>query len=173
MVFGFGNLIDKTKPEVQVNPGDKSIVVFFESKFTGIITLESKDVGEEKKPSTPNVNVVRNYCKSNDIKNLTYDEENDKLIIEYKQDKPNKEITDLSGELAEIKKADSYQALFTAQSKMIESKLNSEVQEKNHAQTLNYVLGAISLGSLLILAWVLINGTKSNLLGIKSKKEKD
>src|SRR6185369_3801768 len=43
MVFGFGNFIDKTKPEVQVNPGDKSMVVFFDSKFTGIITLESKD----------------------------------------------------------------------------------------------------------------------------------
>ncbi|CAH1768793.1 19950_t:CDS:1, partial [Entrophospora sp. SA101] len=40
MVFGFGNFIDKTKPEVQVSPGHKSMVVFFESKFTGIITLE-------------------------------------------------------------------------------------------------------------------------------------
>jgi len=47
---------------------------------------------------------VRNYCKNNEVKNLTYDEENDKLIIEYKKDKPAKELTDLSGELAEIKK---------------------------------------------------------------------
>jgi len=105
-------------------------------------------------------------------------------ITKLKAGKPQNEvvekITEFSKQLnlsenqiSELKKADSYQALFAVQSKMVESKLNSEVQEKNHAQTLNYVLGAISLGSLLILAWVLINGTKNNLLGIKSKKEKD
>ena len=105
MVFGFGNFIDKTKPEVQVSTGDnKSMVVFFESKFAGIITLESKDGEDDKKDDkSPDISVVRNYCKSNDIKNLTYDEENNKLIIEYKQDKPTKELSDLSGELAEIK----------------------------------------------------------------------
>ena len=99
-VFGFADVIDKTKPEVQVNPGNKSLVIFFETKFAGIITVESKD----NKDNPPNVNIVRNYCKNNEVKNLTYDEENDKLIIEYKKDKPAKELTDLSGELAEIKK---------------------------------------------------------------------
>ena len=54
---------------------------------------------------------------------------------------------------------------------MVESKLNSEVQEKNHAQTLNYVLGAISLGSLLILAWILIKRT--NFIPEIGKKEKE
>jgi hypothetical protein len=84
-------------------------------------------------------------------------------ITKLKTGKPQNEvvekITEFSKQLnlsesqiSELKQANSYQALFTAQSKMIESKLNSEVQEKNHAQTLNYVLGAISLGSLLILA---------------------
>src|SRR5437763_11317133 len=48
-VFGFADIIDKTKPEVQVSPGDKSLVIFFETKFVGIITVESKD-GKEKKP---------------------------------------------------------------------------------------------------------------------------
>ena len=104
-VFGFANFIDETKPEVQVSPGHKSMVVFFDSKFTGIITLESKNNKDNpNKDNPPNVSVVRNYCKSNDIKNLTYDEETDKLIIEYKQDKPTKELTDLSGELDEIKR---------------------------------------------------------------------
>src|SRR5205823_4820617 len=109
-VFGFADVIDKTKPEVQVNPGNKSLVIFFETKFAGIITLESKDNKDNpnkdnpNKDNPPNVNIVRNYCKSNEVKNLTYDEETGKLIIEYKQDKPTKEITDLSGELAEIKK---------------------------------------------------------------------
>ncbi|CAJ0900914.1 16668_t:CDS:2 [Entrophospora sp. SA101] len=48
MVFGFGNFIDKTKPEVQVSPGHKSMVVFFESKFTGIITLETVWISVDK-----------------------------------------------------------------------------------------------------------------------------
>jgi len=84
-------------------------------------------------------------------------------ITKLKTGKPQNEvvekITEFSKQLnlsesqiSELKTADSYQSLFAAQSKMVESKLNSEVQEKNHAQTLNYVLGAISLGSLLILA---------------------
>ena len=41
-VFGFADVIDRTKPEVQVNPGNKSLVIFFETKFAGIITVESK-----------------------------------------------------------------------------------------------------------------------------------
>jgi len=64
----------------------------------------------------------------------------------------SKQLNLSESQISELKQANSYQALFAAQSKMVESKLNSEVQEKNHAQTLNYVLGAISLGSLLILA---------------------
>jgi hypothetical protein len=91
---------------VQVNPGNKSLVIFFETKFAGIITLESKDSKDkdkDKDKKSPNVSVVRNYCKSNEVKNLTYDEENDKLIIEYKKDKPTEELSNLSGELAELK----------------------------------------------------------------------
>src|SRR4051794_40617593 len=102
-VAGFVNPIDKTKPEVRMTPGDKSLVLFFETKFAGIITLESKN-DKDKDKKTPNVSVVRNYCKRKKVKSLTYDEEADKLIIEYKHDKPDKELTDLSDELAEIKK---------------------------------------------------------------------
>src|SRR5438105_7244445 len=40
MVFGFGNFIDKTKPEVQVSPGEpESMVVLFVSMFAAIIAL--------------------------------------------------------------------------------------------------------------------------------------
>ena len=107
MVFGFGNFINKTKPEVQVSPGYKSMVVFFDSKFAGIIALERKNSKDDKDKDkkTPDISVMRNYCKTNEVKNLTYDEETGKLIIEYKKkDKPNKELTDLSDELAEIKR---------------------------------------------------------------------
>ena len=84
----------------------------------------------------------------------------------------SKQLNLSESQISELKKADSYQALFTAQSKMVESKLNSEVQEKNHAQMLNYVLGAISLGSLLILAWILVKRTKFiPKIGSEEKKE--
>ena len=105
-VFGFANFIDKTKPEVQVSPGHKSMVVFFDSKFAGIITLESKDGKDTPdKKDTPDISVVRKYCKDNEVKNLTYDEENDKIIVEYKGDKKTEELTNFSkSELAQIKK---------------------------------------------------------------------
>src|SRR6266487_149675 len=120
-VFGFADVIDKTKPEVQVSPGKKSLVIFFETKFAGIITVESKD-GEEKKPeekkpeekkpeekkdNTPDISVVRKYSKDNDIRKLEYDEETGKLVIFYKSNKPNKEISDLDNadsELQELKR---------------------------------------------------------------------
>src|SRR5437763_322432 len=130
-VFGFADIIDKTKPEVQVSPGDKSLVIFFETKFVGIITVESKD-GKEKKPeekkpeekkpeekkpeekkpeekkdNTPDISVVRKYSKDNDIRKLEYDEETGKLVIFYKSNKPNKEISDLdnaNSELQELKR---------------------------------------------------------------------
>ena len=107
MIGGFANFIDKTKPEIQVYPAPQSrlMTVFLESKFAGIITLKNKDNGndDDKKDAPPNINVVRSYCKTNEIKNLTYDEQNGKLIIEYKGDKKTEELTNLSDELAQIK----------------------------------------------------------------------
>jgi hypothetical protein len=107
MIGGFANFIDKTKPEIQVYPAPQSrlMTVFLESKFAGIITLKNKDNGndDDKKDALPNISVVRSYCKTNEIKNLTYDEQNDKLIIEYKGDKKTEELTNLSDELAQIK----------------------------------------------------------------------
>ena len=146
-VFGFADIIDKTKPEVQVSPGKKSLVIFFETKFAGIITVESKD-GEEKKPeekkpeekkpeekkpeekkpeekkpeekkpeekkpeekkdNTPDISVVRKYSKDNDIRKLEYDEETGKLVIFYKSNKPNKEISDLDNADSELQQLKRY-----------------------------------------------------------------
>ena len=123
-VFGFADIIDKTKPEVQVSPGGKSLVIFFETKFAGIITVESKDnkkpeekkpeekkpeekKPEEKKDNAPDISVVRKYSKDNDIRKLEYDEETGKLVIFYKSNKPNKEISNLDNadsELQELKR---------------------------------------------------------------------
>src|SRR6185295_17194798 len=106
-----------------MSPGNNELVVFFESKFAGIITLESKDnkkpeekkpeekkpeekKPEEKKDNTPDISVVRKYSKDNDIRKLEYDEETGKLVIFYKSNKPNKEISDLDNadsELQELK----------------------------------------------------------------------
>jgi len=53
---------------------------------------------------------------------------------------------------AQLENATSYQELSNLQKEAFQAKLNSEVKSKNTAQTLNYCFGALSLGSLLLLA---------------------
>lgn len=173
MIGGFSSLIDKTKPEIQVYPASDSrlMTVFFETKFAGIITLESKNSEDNppkkdnpNKDNPPNVNVVRNYCKSNDIKNLTYDEETEKLIIEYKQDKPNKEISDLSGELAEIKNYLLKKGQANGKKRsLVEADWEREYQNTQEQKT-NYTPWLIGGGILLfvIVILALVGMTKSN-----------
>ena len=64
----------------------------------------------------------------------------------------------------------SYQELITQQKSAFKSRLNSEIsqneslsQDKNSAQTLNIFLGVLSLGSLLILAYLLIKDQKAKV----------
>ena len=172
-VFGFADVIDKTKPEVQVSPGKKSLVIFFETKFAGIITVESKD-GEEKKPeekkpeekkdNTPDISVVRKYSKDNDIRKLEYDEETGKLVIFYKSNKPNKEISDLDNADSELQELKRY---LQSKGKKWNNKLileendwkQQQVQTKNN-YTPWLIGGGILLFVIVILA--LVGMTKSN-----------
>jgi hypothetical protein len=57
-VSGFMNVIDKTKPEVAVN--FKNLVIFFESKFAGIIKLTPTSQGPNGPEIPPNISQVRN-----------------------------------------------------------------------------------------------------------------
>ena len=161
MVFGFGNVIDKTKPEVQFNPGDKSLVVFLESEFAGIITLESKDNEDDKKDkddkkdNAPDINVVRKYSKDNDIKKLEYDEETGKLVIFYKSNKPKKEVSDLDNELQEIKKYLQKNGRKSDRKLILEEndwKENSRTQSQSTNYTPYWVAGGIGLFVIVLIA---------------------
>ena len=91
-----------------------------------------------------------------------------------------KEITKLSQDLGisnqtfteELKSVDSYQQLANLQNKVFKEELSKETDSKNSAITLNYCLGALSIGSLLILTYLLIKRTTfTPELGNKKEKE--
>jgi hypothetical protein len=48
-VDGFVSFIDKSKPEINMRPGSNSLVIFLESKFTGIINLEANEERERER----------------------------------------------------------------------------------------------------------------------------
>ena len=70
-----------------------------------------------------------------------------------------------------LENATSYQELSTLQKKAFQEKLNSEVNSKKSAHYLNYGLGALTIGSLLILAYLLMKRTKLPEIGNKKAKE--
>ena len=70
-----------------------------------------------------------------------------------------------------LSQADNYQQLVSIQSAAFKEKLTSEVASKNSAERLNYGLGALSIGSLLILFWMLVKGTDF-LPGTADKEKK-
>ena len=73
---------------------------------------------------------------------------------------------------AKLEKATSYQELSNWQKEAYQEKLNSEIDSRKSANYLNWGLGALSIGSLLILAWILIKRTTfTPELGNKKEKE--
>ena len=74
---------------------------------------------------------------------------------------------------AKLETATSYQELSNWQKEAYQEKLNSEIDSRKSANYLNWGLGALSLGSLLILAWILIKRTNfiPELGNKKDKKE--
>ncbi|CAI2167670.1 18439_t:CDS:1 [Funneliformis geosporum] len=57
-VEGFANIIDKTKPEVRVS--FKNLLIFFESKFSGIIKLTTASRGPDEPDIPSNILQIRN-----------------------------------------------------------------------------------------------------------------
>lgn len=72
---------------------------------------------------------------------------------------------------AKLETATSYQELSTLQKEAFQEKLASEVSNRKSADYLNYGLGALTIGSLLVLAYMLMKGTKLPELGDKKTKE--
>ena len=105
--------------------------------------------------------------------------EKEKQITELQTQKPTAEVKEkviesskqlglFSKEFAQkLSKVSNYQELAQVQQEVFEEKLTTEVDEKDSAERLNVVLGTLSIGSLLIIFWMLMKNTKL----IKGEKE--
>ena len=73
---------------------------------------------------------------------------------------------------AKLEKATSYQELSSWQKQAFQEKLDSETSEKDSATSLNWVLGVLTLGSLVALAWMVMKQNKGILPGSDKKEKK-
>lgn len=86
--------------------------------------------------------------------------------------KISQELNLTSAQQAKLEKVSSYQELNTLQREAFQERLNGEISSKKTANYLNWALGALTLSSLLVLAYVLRKRTNSALLGKKKKIKK-
>ena len=64
---------------------------------------------------------------------------------------------------AKLEKATSYQELSSLQKQALQERLDKETADKNSANYLNWALGILTLGSLLVLAWMIMKQNKGIL----------
>ena len=64
---------------------------------------------------------------------------------------------------AKLEKATSYQELSSLQKQAFQERLEKETSDKNSANSLNWALGILTLGSLLVLAWMIMKQNKGVL----------
>jgi len=64
---------------------------------------------------------------------------------------------------AKLEKATSYQELSSLQKQAFQERLEKETSDKNSANSLNWALGILTLGSLLVLAWMIMKKNKGIL----------
>ena len=64
---------------------------------------------------------------------------------------------------AKLEKATSYQELSSLQKQAFQERLDKEVNSKNTANYLNWALGILTLGSLMVLAWMIMKQNKGIL----------
>ncbi|CAG8743270.1 11491_t:CDS:2, partial [Cetraspora pellucida] len=80
-----------------------------------------------------------------------------------------KEIVEISKEFGltsrQLASASSYQELAILQSQAFKNKLSSEISDKKSAEYLNIGLGVLCMGSLVVLAWMLIKQNKGLKIG--------
>jgi len=70
---------------------------------------------------------------------------------------------------AKLEKATSYQELSSLQKQAFQERLEKETNDKNSANSLNWGLGILTLGSLLVLAWMIMKQNK----GVLPESEKE
>ena len=72
---------------------------------------------------------------------------------------------------AKLEKATSYQELSSLQKQAFQERLDKEISSKNSANYLNWALGALTLGSLLVLAWMIMKQSKGELVKLGKKED--
>jgi len=72
---------------------------------------------------------------------------------------------------AKLEKATSYQELSSLQKQAFQERLEKETGDKNSANSLNWALGILTLGSLVALAWMIMKQNKGILPGSDEEKQ--
>jgi hypothetical protein len=73
---------------------------------------------------------------------------------------------------AKLEKATSYQELSSWQKQALQERLDKETADKNSANYLNWALGILTLGSLMVLAWMIIRQSKGILPELEKEEGK-
>jgi len=72
---------------------------------------------------------------------------------------------------AKLEKATSYQELSSLQKQAFQERLDKETSDKNSANYLNWALGILTLGSLMVLAWMIMKQNKGELVKLGKKED--
>src|SRR6185295_15808960 len=129
-------------------------------------TDNSKELSEKQSKITELESQIKTLQNPKSLKDLSISSEIKSEIIKVSQ-----ELGLTKQSCAKLEKATSYQELSTLQKEAFQEKLTSEANDKKSAQQLNYGLGALCLGSLLILAYMIIKTTSLPIAGKKEEKK--
>jgi hypothetical protein len=104
------------------------------------------DNSADKQKITELETKITNLQAPKSLNDLPISQEVKKEVIKISQD-----LGLTAQSCAKLEKASSYQELSNLQKEAFQEKLNSEISNKKSAETLNYCLGALTIGSLLVL----------------------
>jgi len=101
---------------------------------------------------------IKNLQTPKTLKDLPISQEVKKEVIKISQD-----LGLTAQSCAKLEKATSYQELSSLQKQAFQERLEKETSDKNSANSLNWALGILTLGSLLVLAWMIMKQNKGIL----------
>lgn len=126
----------------------------------------SKELSEKQSKITELESQIKTLKSPKSLKDLAISSEIKSEVIKISQG-----LGLTSQACAKLEKATSYQELSTLQKEAFQEKLTSEANDKKSAERLNYGLGALCIGSLLILAYMIIKTTSLPTMGEKKLKK--
>lgn len=101
---------------------------------------------------------IKNLQTPKTLKDLPISQEVKKEVIKISQ-----ELGLTAQSCAKLERATSYQELSSLQKQAFQERLEKETSDKNSANSLNWALGILTLGSLLMLAWMIMKQNKGIL----------